>query len=34
MGEGVRAALNAILAPMGLDVEKLQASGRYAEDVY
>lgn len=34
MGEGVRAALDAILAPMGLDVEKLQASGRYAEDVY
>lgn len=34
MGEGVRAALDGALAPAGLDVNRLQAQGRYAEDVY
>lgn len=34
MADGVRAALDTVLAPMGLDVETLRYKGRYAEDVY
>ena len=34
MGEGVRAALDDILDPMGLSLATLKAEGRYAEDVF
>ncbi|MNL85128.1 hypothetical protein D3C87_2133310 [compost metagenome] len=34
MGEGVKQALDQALAPISLDVDRLQAMGRYAEDVY
>lgn len=34
MGEGVKQALNEALAPLDLTVERLQATGRYGEDVY
>jgi sulfite reductase (NADPH) flavoprotein alpha-component len=34
MGDGVRAVMDAVLEPLGLSVERLQASGRYIEDVY
>tara|TARA_R110000868_G_scaffold19675_3_gene84504 strand:+ start:4140 stop:6332 length:2193 start_codon:yes stop_codon:yes gene_type:complete len=34
MGDGVRASLDNVLAPLDLSVERLQSAGRYAEDVY
>lgn len=34
MGDGVRATLDTVLAPLDLSVERLQSAGRYAEDVY
>lgn len=34
MAEGVRASLDAVLAPLELSVEMLRSKGRYAEDVY
>ncbi len=34
MGLGVAAALDEVLAPMGLSAVKLRAGGRYVEDVY
>lgn len=34
MGEGVKQALDQALGPINLDVDRLQAMGRYAEDVY
>jgi sulfite reductase (NADPH) flavoprotein alpha-component len=34
MANSVVAALNAIAAPLGVDVTTLKAQGRYLEDVY
>ncbi|MCW1920060.1 PepSY domain-containing protein [Rhodobacter sp. KR11] len=34
MGQGVRAALTEILAPLGLTPDQLAKEGRYAEDIY
>jgi sulfite reductase (NADPH) flavoprotein alpha-component len=34
MAQGVRDALDDILAPIGLSPALLKAGGRYAEDVY
>ena len=34
MADGVRSALEDVLAPLGLTPSTLKAQGRYAEDVY
>ena len=34
MAQGVGEVLDALLAPLGLDVNALKAKGRYAEDLF
>ena len=34
MSVGVQEALNTVLAPLGIDVNRLKSTGRYREDIY